>query len=129
MIIKKLRRIVTAAASGFTILLASAALAGAAEKPCDPTAGKLCNLLRPEFSSIPTFISGVLKVVVTLALPVIILFIVIAGFRFIMAQGSPSELTAAKKNLQWVLIGSLLVLGAWVLATLLVNTIAQLITT
>ena len=85
------------------------------------------NPLKSEFSSIPAFIAGALKVVVMLALPVIVLFFVIAGFKFISAQGNPSALSEARKNFMWVVVGALLIMGAWVLATLLAGTVSQLI--
>jgi hypothetical protein len=92
---------------------------------CKP--GALCNPLNTQYSTIPTFIAGALKAVVMIALPIIVLFFVIAGFKFISAQGNPSELAVARKNFMWVVIGSLLIMGAWVLATLLAGTVAQLV--
>ncbi len=83
--------------------------------------------LKPEFSTVPDFIAGVLRVVVMIALPIITLFIVIAGFRFIWAQGNQSELTEAKKNFVYVLIGSLLIMGSWALVTLIAGTVTQLV--
>jgi hypothetical protein len=92
---------------------------------CNP--GALCNPLNQQFSTIPAFIAGVLKVVVMLALPIIVLFFVIAGFQFIAAQGNPSKLSEARKNFMYVVIGALLIMGAWVLATLIAGTVSQLV--
>jgi len=103
---------------GFTPLIAQA-------EPC--TKGFLCDPLKAEFSSIPLFIAGALKVVVMIALPIIVLFFVIAGFKFISAQGNPGKLDEARKNFMWVVIGALLIMGAWVLATLIAETVSQLL--
>ena len=89
--------------------------------------GFLCNPLKAEFSSIPLFIAGSLKVLVMIALPVIVLFFVIAGFKFISAQGNPSKLEEARKNFVWVVVGALLIRGSWVLATLIAATVSQLV--
>ena len=89
--------------------------------------GFLCNPLKTEFSSIPLFIAGSLKVLVMIALPVIVLFFVIAGFKFISAQGNPGKLDEARKNFVWVVAGALLIMGAWVLATLIAATVSQLV--
>ena len=105
-------------AYGFTPLIAQA-------EPC--TKGFLCDPLKAEFSSIPLFIAGALKVVVMIALPIIVLFFVIAGFKFISAQGNPGKLDEARKNFMWVVIGALLIMGAWVLATLIAETVSQLL--
>jgi hypothetical protein len=73
--------------------------------------------LKDSISNIPSFIAMFLKAMVMLALPVVALFLVIAGFKFVSAQGNPGKLGEAKENFVYVLIGALLILGAWVIAT------------
>ncbi|MEY4747462.1 MAG: hypothetical protein RLZZ416_511 [Candidatus Parcubacteria bacterium] len=85
------------------------------------------NPLKPEFSDIPRFIAGALRVLVVVALPIISLFVVVAGFMFIWARGNASELEKAKKNFVYVIIGALLILGAWVIATLIGGTVSQVV--
>ncbi len=77
--------------------------------------------------SVTDFIAGALKVLVIVALPIITLFIVIAGFMFVFARGNEGKLSEAKKNFVYVIIGALLILGAWVIATLIGGTVSQLI--
>jgi len=50
-------------------------------------AASLQSPLNPMVSSIPLFISTLLKAMVIVALPVISVFIVLSGFRFLLAQG------------------------------------------
>lgn len=76
---------------------------------------------------IADFVALVLKVMVMVALPIISLFIVYSGFLFISAQGNEERLGKAKTNLLYVLIGSILILGAWVIATLIGGTVTQLV--
>lgn len=116
-------------ASTMLVLLPMAVLfvaqvAGA--QACDP-AKEFCNILNPEFSSVPNFISGFLKVVVMIALPIISLFIVYSGFLFVSARGNEGQLQEAKKNFFYVIIGAILILGAWVLATMIAGTVSQII--
>ena len=85
------------------------------------------NPLNPNFSTIPAFIAGALKVLVIVALPIIALFIVVSGFMFVFARGNPGELDKAKKNFVYVIFGALLILGAWVIATLIGGTVTQLV--
>ncbi|OGG56807.1 hypothetical protein A3D71_01005 [Candidatus Kaiserbacteria bacterium RIFCSPHIGHO2_02_FULL_55_20] len=87
----------------------------------------LCNPLNSSFSSIPAFIAGALKVLVIVALPIIALFIVISGFMFVFALGNEGKLTKAKENFVYVIIGALLILGAWVIATLIGGTVTQIV--
>ena len=86
----------------------------------------LQNPLNSNFSSVPAFIAGALKALAMIALPIITLFLVISGFLFITAQGNQQKLDTAKKNFYFVIIGALLILGAWILATLIAGTISQL---
>jgi Type IV secretion system pilin len=85
------------------------------------------NPLNANFSSIPEFIAGALQVMVKVSLPIIGLFILIAGFKFAAAGGNESKLSKAKENFVWVFIGAALILGAWVLATLISNTVTQIV--
>jgi hypothetical protein len=76
---------------------------------------------------IPSFIAGALKALVVVALPIITLFIVIAGFMFVLARGNPEGIKKAKQNFVYVIIGAILILGAWVLATLIGGTVTQVV--
>ena len=87
----------------------------------------LQNPLKSPFDSIPGFISGVLKVVVMIALPIITLLFVVVGYQFISAQGNSSKLEEAKKNFWYAVLGAFLILGAWILATLIAGTVSQLV--
>lgn len=112
---KNIRKIVEALVFGLFAYLAGSALAFA----------DLDNPLN--VNSIADFIAKALKVLVIVALPIITLFIVISGFMFILARGNESKLTDAKKNFVYVIIGALLILGAWVIATLIGGTVSQLV--
>ncbi|OGZ94026.1 MAG: hypothetical protein A2131_02530 [Candidatus Sungbacteria bacterium GWC2_49_10] len=62
---------------------------------------------------------GLLKIVFILA-PV---FIIISGFRFLIASstGNQAGLTMAKKLFMWTLAGTAIIVGASVIATVIVN--------
>lgn len=107
---------------GTVTLFLSTSVADAA---CAAPAGSLQNPLT--FCDIPTFIATALKVLVIVALPIITLFIVVAGFMFVFARGKPEGLKKARENFVYVIIGSILILGAWVIATLIGGTISQLV--
>lgn len=77
-------------------------------------------------SSLPQFVSSALKVMVMVALPIITLFMVYSGFLFVFARGNQEMLSKAKTNFVFVVIGSVLILGAWVFASIIGSTIKQL---
>ena len=101
--------------------------AAAALFPSVVLAAGLENPLSSQFSTIPNFIAGALKALVIVALPIISLFVVYAGFMFIMARGKPDALAKARQNFLYVIIGALLVLGAWALANLIGGTVSQIV--
>ena len=80
------------------------------------------------FCNVQDFIAAVLKGIVEISLPILVLFIVYAGFKFIAARGKPAALQEAKYNFLYVIIGATLILGAWVLATLIGATVNQVLT-
>lgn len=80
-----------------------------------------------KFPTIEKFIEGVLKAVVYIALPVIALFMVYAGFKYVSARGDIGKIKEAHTNFLYVVIGAILILGAWVFATLIGGTVSQLV--
>lgn len=112
-----LSRIKTSVVTAYTAFLLSAVTAHA---------DALQNPLNSQFSSIPTFISGFLKVLVMVALPIITVYFVISGYMFVSARGNSDGLKAARENFKWTVLGALLILGAWVLATMIGGTVTQL---
>ena len=86
--------------------------------------GGITNPLK--FCTVQDFIVGALHAMVIVALPILTFFIVYAGFQFIMAQGNQSKLSDAKNNFMYVILGAILILGAWLIASLIGGTISQL---
>ncbi len=109
----------------FTVVIAVLLLSSVAHADC-PSGSGLCNPLAREYSSIPTFIQGALKALVVIALPIITFFFVYSGFMFVMARGNEAQLTKARKNFLYVVIGAVLILGAWILSQLIAGTVSQL---
>ena len=98
----------------------------AADAACAASSGN--TLQNPTcFGNISEFIQGVLKAVVAVGLPIITLFMVYAGFLYVKAQGKPDQILNAHRNFLYVIIGTILILGAWVLSTLIGGTITQLL--
>ncbi len=75
----------------------------------------------------PTTLLGVLAVVLDVVVQVgaviAVLFIIWSGFLFITAQGNPEKIRIAKSTLYTTLVGTALVLGSSVIASILVNTV------
>lgn len=76
--------------------------------------------------SLCKLIGVLLKAAIVIGIPIAVLFIVYAGFKFIMARGSPAELSEARSNLLNVIIGIAIFLGASLIAQVIISTLHQL---
>jgi hypothetical protein len=85
-------------------------------------AGKLCNPLKSK--TITQFLLAIIDVILVFALPIIIFFIMFAGFLFVTAQGNQSQIDRAKSALTWAVIGGVIALGAKVIIDVIQGTIS-----
>ncbi len=98
-----------------------------AEIDCSaPGSHCLENPLGDGAKTLPDFIRKVLDVVVTIGAPIIALAIIYCGFMFVSARGDANKLTEAKQALLWTLVGAAVLLGSWVLAQALKETVDQI---
>ena len=84
------------------------------------------NPLKPEISTFSAFLTTLLNIIITIAVPIVVLAVVYSGFLFVTAQGNETKLEKAKKVIVWTLIGGVLVLGAQVVATAIQGTVREL---
>src|SRR3989344_2227800 len=68
----------------------------------------------------------VLQAILIIGMPVAVVFLVIVGFKFILAQGKPEAIGIAQKNLLHTVIGIAIFLGAWTIAKVIAATMAAL---
>jgi hypothetical protein len=73
--------------------------------------------------SIEGFLEKLFNIVLRIAIPIIALAIIYSGFLFVTAQGKEDKLTTAKNTLMFTLIGAAIILGAWVIANALSETV------
>ncbi len=66
------------------------------------------------------------SIVMPLGMSVAVVFIIYSGFLYVKAQGKPEEIKKAHKALTWTIVGTAVLLGAWVIAQLIGGTIDQL---
>jgi hypothetical protein len=94
------------------------------DTPTDP--GSIGNPLKPEFSSIYAFVEEIVRIAGQIGFYIAIFFIVYSGFLFVKARGNDQELEKAKKTLTWTLVGTAVLLGAWIFALAIKTTINSL---
>ncbi len=76
--------------------------------------------------TIPEAIKKIMDVILQLVFPFIVLLFIYAGFLFVTARGNTDKLKQAKTMFWYTLIGTLLILGAWTIATAIVNTVNEI---
>lgn len=97
-----------------------------AQSTGNPIDFALTNPLDQKYSTLPGFLEAVLKILVTIAVPFLVLAFVYTGFLFVKAQGNQNTLGDAKRAFTWSVIGGLLILGAWTLSKAIEGTVNEL---
>lgn len=75
--------------------------------------------------SITDFFIDLIQILLIFAVPIIVFFIILAGFRFVTAQGNESKLAEAKNALLFAIIGGMIILGAYVILEVIQGTVGS----
>lgn len=75
---------------------------------------------------IPELLFKVIDIILVFALPIIVLYIMYAGYLFVTAAGNSEKISAARSALLWSIIGGVIVLGARIIVTIIQGTISGL---
>ena len=87
------------------------------------TPGLLVNPLNKNYSSIPGILGALLSAVEYIGAIACALWIIWGGFLFVKAQGNSEALSDAKKTLLHAIIGTLIILGAGAILSVITSTI------
>lgn len=79
-----------------------------------------------EADSIEELVATILDILVLIGTPIVIFFLIYAGFLFVTARGNVTKIDTAKQAFLWTLIGGLVILGAKVIAEIIKSTIDQI---
>ncbi len=77
-----------------------------------------------QVDSLEDLIVAILNIFITLMIPVIVFFIILAGFKYVTAQGNSHKVEEATSTLLYAVIGGVLILGAVAIAEIVKNTVA-----
>jgi hypothetical protein len=95
-----------------------------ATKTVSPDSRTIVNPLG--VNSICGLIKALLGAAIAIGIPIAVLFIVYAGLKFVLARGNGEKLAEARQNMLYTVIGIAIFLGAWLLASVIANTINAL---
>ena len=95
-----------------------------AAEPATPTFEEvqLTNPLK-NIGSIDELLVEILNILVILMIPIIIFFIILAGFKYVTARGNASQVEEATRALMYAVIGGVLVVGASAISVIIKNVV------
>lgn len=76
-----------------------------------------------KYKTFAEFFTVILKWFLSVAFILALISVVVSGYRFITSQGNDEQVTAAKKNLLWAVIGILVVAGAYIIMLFVLKTV------
>lgn len=91
--------------------------------PAQPPS-QLQNPLNSDINSVEGLLTVLLDILVIIATPIVVIFIILAGFKYVTAQGDTTKLEEAKRALIYSIIGGVLIIGAAAIAEIIRGTIA-----
>jgi len=98
-------------------------LANAQTIDAPPKSTKLENPLA--VSSLEQLLEALISVVIILATPVIVFFVIYAGFLYVTARGNAEQVTQANRALTYAIIGAVIILGAFAITTIVKNLVGS----
>lgn len=75
--------------------------------------------------SIQDLLRAILRIVMILMVPIIVFFIILAGFKYATAGGNASQVEEASRALLYAIIGGVLILGAVAISEIIKNVVLQ----
>ncbi len=89
-----------------------------------PSGGGSVTIKNPlKATSITDLFMDLIEVVLVFATPLIVFFIIYAGFLYVTARGNPEQISQANKALLYSVIGGILILGAFVILRVIEGTV------
>jgi len=73
--------------------------------------------------SIEGLLVAILNIIIILMIPVIVFFIILAGFKYVTAQGNASQVEDATRSLTYAIIGGVLILAAVAISQIIANVV------
>lgn len=107
----------------YTAAILAGVLSGVGRAEADTISTKVEFTNYLKFNDLKDFLEAILSIVVVLATPIVIFFIIYSGFLYVTAQGEPEQIKTAKRSLLYSIIGGLLVLGAFAIAQIVGDTV------
>jgi hypothetical protein len=70
-------------------------------------------------------LTAILNVLLVIAVPIIVFFIIFAGFTYVTAQGNPEKIKTATRSLTYAIIGAVLILGGVAISEIIASVVSS----
>jgi len=78
-----------------------------------------------QFGTLEQLLIAILNIIMVLMIPVIVFFIIYAGFKYVTARGNASTIEEATRALTYAIIGAVIILGAVAISAMIKNTVDE----
>jgi hypothetical protein len=79
--------------------------------------------LKSNINSVESLLTTILNVLLVIAVPIIVFFIIFAGFTYVTAQGNPEKIKTATRSLTYAIIGAVLILGGVAISEIIASVV------
>lgn len=77
------------------------------------------------FGTIQEFLVAILNVIIIIATPIVVMFIIYAGFLYVTAQGNAQQVQQATRALTYAIIGGVIIIGAVAISQIISNLVSS----
>jgi len=77
--------------------------------------------------SLQNLIKIILTTLVRIGAVLCVVFLILSGFKFVVAQGNAGEIQKAKEMFKWTIIGGLITMGAFAISEVIKNSLCTIL--
>ena len=77
------------------------------------------------FPSITSLLAGVLQVVIIIAIPIVMAYLIYGGFLYVTARGNPDQIRKGSSALIYGLIGAVIIIGSVAILEIITNLVTE----
>ncbi len=108
-----------------TLLTYTPAVFAQTPGPTTP-ASQTVTLKNPlEVDSLEELLVAILNIIIIIAIPIIVFFIIYSGFLYVTAKGNASQVEQATRSLTYAIVGGVLIIGAVAIAEIVQNLVGS----
>ncbi len=98
---------------------------GTVQNPGAPAGGT--SVLNPlKVTTLEGFLLAIIDILLIFAIPIMVFFIIFAGFKLVTARGNEEQISSARTMLTWAIIGAVIIIGARAIVDIVKNTITAI---